>query len=366
MDGNGGCDVSVVISTHNRSDVLVLTIESLAAQESRGTRYEVIVVDNNSTDQTQQVVREAAARGHSHLRLLFEPRPGVSHGRNAGIRAAAAPIVAFTDDDVCVDRHWVANIKRAFDKYPDVDYITGKVLPRWEGERPAWLTPDNWGGPCVLRDRGDAPISGVPGTFFPGWATCNLAVRRRLIDRIGTFSGEFDRGEDLEFILRVWRADLRGMYVPDVIVTHRVPADRMTKAYHRGWHVAEGRIRARLRYKEIFDAEGRIRTEPLDGPRLLGTPAFLYRELFHESKRWLRARWRRQDGVSFRHECQIRQLISYMRSRKRLTGRERLGSSLSNITWFVTAMVSRKARQLVQQVEPGLPPRPVHPPRTES
>lgn len=365
MGGNGAYDVSVIISTHNRCGVLLRTIEALVAQESRGTRYEMIIVDNNSTDETQQVVRSTIARGHSHLHLLFEERPGVSHGRNAGIKAAAAPLLAFTDDDVYVDRHWVANIKRAFDEHSDVDYITGKVLPRWEGEKPSWLTPDNWGGPCVLRDRGDGAIYSLPGRFFPGWATANLAVRRPMIDRIGMFSGEFARGEDLEFIVRAWRAKARGMYAPDVIVTHRVPAERMTKAYHRGWHVAEGEIRARLRFKEIFDVEGRITNEPADGPTIFGTPPFIYRELFLASKQWLLAKARNRESVSFKHECEVRQLVSYIRSRKHAVSLEHPGSSLSKITAFATALLSKKARQLVGRVEKGLPPHLVHPPRTD-
>lgn len=317
MEADQTYDVSVIVSTHNRCDVLPHAIESLLAQDAGGIRYEILIVDNASTDQTQQVVRSFIGRGHANLRLLFEPMPGASHGRNAGIKAAVAPLLAFTDDDATVDRRWVANIKRAFDENPDVDYITGKVVPRWEGHPPAWLTSDNWGGPCVIRDRGDQRIYSVAGRFFPGWATVNLGVRPQVFDRVGLFSGDFTRGEDLEFILRVWRANGRGMYAPDVIVTHRIPANRMTKAYHRTWHTEEGRIRARLGYKELFDNQGRIVAQPRDGLRLFDTPAYVFRELLTECRRWLIAAALHRESMAFKHECQVRQLANYIRSRPR-------------------------------------------------
>lgn len=317
MEAGQPYDVSVIVSTHNRCEVLSYAIESLLAQDTAGIRYEVVIVDNASTDRTQQVVRSFIARGHANLRLLFEPTPGASHGRNAGIKAAVAPILAFTDDDASVDRHWVANIKRAFDENPDVDYITGKVVPLFEEDPPSWLTSENWGGPCVIRDRGEQRIYSVAGRFFPGWATVNLSVRPRVFDRVGLFSGDFARGEDLEFILRVWRADGRGMYAPDVVVTHRIPANRMTKAYHRTWHTDEGRIRARLRYKEVFDREGRIITHVRDGLRLFDTPAYVFRELLAECRRWLIAAALRRESAAFKHECQVRQLANYIRNRPR-------------------------------------------------
>ena len=89
-----GYEISVVLSTYNRSDMLPAALESVLEQDSRGTRYEVIVVDNNSTDSTRDVIDSFAARGYANLRCVFEPREGVSHGRNAGIAQASASIIA--------------------------------------------------------------------------------------------------------------------------------------------------------------------------------------------------------------------------------------------------------------------------------
>src|SRR5690348_3828740 len=95
-------DVSIVITTYNRCGMLEAALDSALAQESGGVRYEVIVVDNNSTDQTREVVERRINEGHANLRYVFEPKQGVSHARNTGVANAAAPVVAFADDDVRV------------------------------------------------------------------------------------------------------------------------------------------------------------------------------------------------------------------------------------------------------------------------
>ena len=147
-------DVSVIISAFNRGDGLRATLESLLTQETGGVAYEVIAVDNNSTDNTAEVIRSFMAKAHVKLSYLFEPRQGVSHGRNAGIGVARAPVIAFTDDDVVVAPDWIRAIKRHFDENPDIDYLSGKMLPIFHATPPRWLTATN-SGPCrsCVRSR---------------------------------------------------------------------------------------------------------------------------------------------------------------------------------------------------------------------
>ena len=148
-DVDARCDVSVVLSTYNRADRLPSALDALLSQ-SAGAAYEVIVVDNNSTDATRTVIEQAAARSDGRLRYVFEPRQGLSHGRNAGIAAARSPIIAFSDDDVRVAPDWIAQLKRTFDAHPEIDYVGGRVLPHWLAPPPRWLrkpsarNPRNW------------------------------------------------------------------------------------------------------------------------------------------------------------------------------------------------------------------------------
>src|SRR5437764_2935160 len=122
-------DISVVIGTYNRCEMLPAALSSVLAQNAGGVNYELIAVDNNSTDKTREVVESFIARGHANLRYIFEGKQGISHARNAGIAAARAPIIAFMDDDVRAPSNWLISIKRAFDEHPEVDFVGGKVLP---------------------------------------------------------------------------------------------------------------------------------------------------------------------------------------------------------------------------------------------
>src|SRR5262249_33819758 len=112
-------DLSVVIATYNRSHLIRGALESvLRQQSSAGTAFEVLVVDNKSTDGTKRVVRSLMREHRGRLIYLFEPRQGVSHARNRGVAAARAPVVAFMDDDVRAEPNWVATIKTVFDRHP--------------------------------------------------------------------------------------------------------------------------------------------------------------------------------------------------------------------------------------------------------
>ena len=102
--GSSLVDVSVVMSTYNRARVLPTALQSLRDQDFDHNRYEVVVIDNNSTDETRKVVDLFGRQSHI-FRYVFEPRQGVSYGRIAGLLAATAPIVAFTDDDLSVTPH---------------------------------------------------------------------------------------------------------------------------------------------------------------------------------------------------------------------------------------------------------------------
>ena len=146
-------DVSIVISTYNRCGLLEGALGALLSQTPADAAYEILVVDNNSTDQTRSVVQGLAMQNQEKLKYLFEPKQGLSYGRNAGIAAAKAPIIAFTDDDVRVAADWVWRVKGSFEANPDIDFLGGKVVPRWPAEPPPWLTKENWSPlACGLRE----------------------------------------------------------------------------------------------------------------------------------------------------------------------------------------------------------------------
>ena len=220
-------DVSVVVPTYNRELLLSRTLESLLHQRADSVRYEILVVDNNSSDDTRQVV-ERFANCHPPVRYFYEPRRGVSHARNTGIAAARAPLVAFIDDDVEADPAWVATVKRAFDNHPEIDCIGGKIEPRWATPPPTWLTPMHWGAVALQADKGDTPYVDAEHAS-PCLLTANFASRRVALEEVGGFSPDFPRSQDRELQLRLWDAGKRGLYVGSLLVTTEVPRERMTK-----------------------------------------------------------------------------------------------------------------------------------------
>jgi glycosyltransferase involved in cell wall biosynthesis len=258
----------------------------------------VLVVDNNSSDQTRPVVQSLAAQNPERLKYLFEPKQGLSYGRNTGIANSKASIIAFTDDDVRVTRDWVYQIKTGFDADPDIDFLGGKVVPRWRTAPPSWLTAAHW-SPLALLDYGDERFSVDSGKQLC-LIGANFAFRRRAFEKVGLFKTDFQRVkdgigslEDHEMLLRLWRTNSRGLYLPELVVTAEIEPERLEKQYHRRWHAGHGRFYAALRSDEI---------EKSKVGRLFGVPAHFYRRAFKDALGWTLSSIRNRPDVAFTHE----------------------------------------------------------------
>jgi glycosyltransferase involved in cell wall biosynthesis len=344
-------DVSVVISTYNGAKVLPRALGSLLAQDVGDRRYEVIVVDNNSTDDTRQVIESYSPGTATRLRYLFEPRQGVSYGRNAGVLNAVAPIIAFTDDDVRVSRDWVRSIKTLLDAHPQLDFVGGRVLPEWTASPPGWLTDANW-SPLALLDYGSAPVV-VSLDRQLCLVTANLGVRRTLFDSVGLFALELQRVkdsigsmEDHELLIRSWRAGKRGLYAPSLTATTVVPQHRMTKGYHRRWHTGHGVFCARMRLLEDGDQSGPPGVgSPVKEPlRLFGVPGFVYRQIAVSAQHWMASAIRRRPAEAFTHESHVRFMLSYLKTRYREENARQRRSVAAELGSFTTSLLRKKVR----------------------
>ena len=304
-------DITVIIATYNRAEMLADAVESVLAQDAGGLSFELIVVDNNSPDNTRQVVESYIARGHKNLRYLFEGQQGVAHARNKALSHARAPIIAFTDDDVRVAPDWLKMIKRALDEHPEVDCVGGKVLPLWRKEPPAWLTNKHW-SPLALVDYGEKII--YTNTDWPlCLVTANLAFRREVFDRIGLFEPACQRvkdgigsTEDHELQLRFWNTGGQGLYDPRLVVHADVQPERMTKAYHRRWHTGHGRFSSLMQLKDYEVARA----------RLFGVSSYLYKQAFLDSLSWLKFTLTGNSRMAFRTEIKLRFFLGFYRQRR--------------------------------------------------
>jgi len=340
-------DVSVVISTYNRAARLPAAIEALLTQTGN-IPYEIIVVDNNSTDETAAVVHPIARQSSGRVRYAFEPRQGLSHGRNTGISLARSSIIAFTDDDVRVAGDWIVQLKRAFDERSDAAYVGGRVLPHWLAPPPPWLTTAHW-APLALQDYG--PKMQVSGRER---AVClvgaNLAFRKRVFERLGIFAASLGRvkdgigsTEDHDMQLRVWRAGMRGLYLPAIVVFADVTADRFAKRYHRRWHQGHGRHCALMRLRELVPADLGPVSEPDDIVKLFGAPAFVYADLITTANLWRKAVWRQGDSRFYLH--QFHHILSYIRTSRHMSLDDTGRSVTAELAQFCRSYLHKRSAQ---------------------
>ena len=182
-------DISIVLCTYNRADMLEDSLRSWQLVVQGNRKVEFIVVDNASTDATRNVVEKFAGAFPGVLRYEYEQQPGLSCARNRGIEAARGPIIAFVDDDIYFDAHWLQEIVAAFERHPDVHCIGGKSIPTFEGEKPNWLTES------MLQFYGST-LSGDNDRLmvFPEHPFgVNMAFRQEVFGEIGGFRTDLGR-----------------------------------------------------------------------------------------------------------------------------------------------------------------------------
>lgn len=237
-------DATVIVCSFNRAPSLRDTLHALRAQQTGPARsWEVLVVDNNSTDHTGQVVEEAA-RDWPRLRYVFEPAQGLSHARNCGISAARGAVVLFTDDDVLPESDWLETTLTGLEGH-GADACGGYIAPIWEVPPPTWLTERFYGFLAIRVDRSDEYPITQSGQAPYG---ANMAIRRQVFDRVGLFDTNRGRkgtvlasGEDGEMFERILAAGLKVVFLGGSRVHHKVEAFRLEKHYFRRWRLQTSR-----------------------------------------------------------------------------------------------------------------------------
>jgi glycosyltransferase involved in cell wall biosynthesis len=243
--------ISVILCTYNRCDSLAKALASVAVSElPDNIDWEVLVVDNNSRDQTRQVAQDFCGRNR-HIRYLFESKQGKSNALNLAIRESRGDVLAFMDDDVTVEPDWLRNLTTPLQSGP-WSGVGGRILPPKDFSAPPWLTlegPYKMGGILALFDRGSDPAD----LDVPPFGT-NMAFRKIMFDKFGGFRtdlgappGNTVRGEDTEFCQRLLNAGERIRYEPSAIVHHAVPPERLTEKYFLSWWFVYGRACVRLK-----------------------------------------------------------------------------------------------------------------------
>lgn len=254
--------LTVAICTHNRADYLDKALHSLAGQTAPASRYEVLVIDNASTDRTPDVVRAWQQRDAA-IRCVREERLGLSHARNRALDEARATRIAYLDDDAIAAPEWVERLLQAFEtNRPTPAAVGGPVRPIWEAERPDWLPDELLGVLTVVDWPGDSRFLDLRRQFIVG---ANMAFDREQLRAVGGFDSALGRiGKKLlsgEELLLQRLLEQRGgavYYDTGVWVWHHVSAERLHKSwfYRRvAWDgLSQAIMITRLR---ALDARGR-------------------------------------------------------------------------------------------------------------
>ncbi len=262
-------DISVIICTYNRSNHLKNILKSLSEQVvTEKLIWEIVVVDNNSKDDTFEVVKSFSNFSYIPVRYVKEEKQGLSHARNRGILESDGKYVAFTDDDAIADRRWIASLCETFQNYK-CDCVGGRIYLKPLKQLPKWFKRELWGFLGFL-DYGDKPFyldrDRLP---FGG----NMAFSREVFGRIGYFNPSFGRvrntpygSEEDELFFRFFESKAEAVYQPGAVVHHVIGSEKLKKGYFRKLHFLAG------------DMKGRFSTGKT-GRNIFGIPLFIIPQL---------------------------------------------------------------------------------------
>jgi glycosyltransferase involved in cell wall biosynthesis len=251
---NGGesvLKITVVLCTYNRCQSLAKALESVAASQLPDTvEWEVVVVDNHSTDQTREVVEAFCRRYPGRFRYLYEQQQGLSFARNAGVRQARGEIIAFTDDDLTVEPTWLWSLTGALGN-GEWAGAGGRILPSEVFSLPPWLAldgPYGLAGPLYAGfDMGDHAHE----LDRPPHGAC-MAFRKSAFDKYGDFRTDLGASpgsalgnEDTEFGRRLMVGGERLRYEPSAVVYHQISKNRVSKEFFLNWWFDFGRAQVR-------------------------------------------------------------------------------------------------------------------------
>ena len=221
--------LSVIICTYNRDKHIRRALESLARQNYDRSAYEIIVVDNNSTDKTSEIIHQFKQEHPEYnIVLTEEKQQGLSFARNKGLALAKGDYVSYIDDDGIAREDYVRQIKQYVEQFPTDVAFGGKVLPKYEkGKEPAWMS-SYIERIISIVDLGDKVK--VLKKIYP--VGCNMFFKKSVLEEIGGFNTALKlRADDKYIFFKIREAGYRVLYLPNVVVWHFIDDFRNSLVY---------------------------------------------------------------------------------------------------------------------------------------
>jgi hypothetical protein len=260
--------ITVAICTYDRAELLDATLGRIGELDTDGIAWELVLVDNNSSDGTAAVAARYASA--LPLRTIVEHEQGLSHARNAAVRAARGDHVVWTDDDVLVERGWLRAYRDAFERDPEAAIFGGPVRPWFPNEPPAWIHAvwPRIATAFAARDFGSErfPLGGSRIPFGANMAFRADTLREHPFDpALGLRPGGSLRGEETTVVRAMLDRGHHGWWVPDARVDHYIPVERQNVGYVRSF------------FREVAAFDG-MQWEDAD-VEWFGQPRWLWRRL---------------------------------------------------------------------------------------
>lgn len=228
--------LTAIICTYNRAKYIGNLLESIAANDLPKSEYEILLVDNNCTDNTREICEAfAAAHKDVNFRYVVEPEQGLSAARNKGIKEAKGDSIVYIDDDALVDAHYLRSYAEWFDSHPETMACGGPIEPLYETAEPSWMTPFTKALLTAWMNYGDK-VREYPKGRYPGGG--NAAYRKEVFDKVGLFNTALGRkggnlmgSEEKDIFDKMHSLNMQILYLPTPVLHHCIPQAKLEKDY---------------------------------------------------------------------------------------------------------------------------------------
>lgn len=283
--------ISVIICTYNRDKYIGQLLDSLAKNDYSEKNYEIILVDNNCTDNTRSICEEFAIKNANiNFRYVEEHEQGLSAARNKGIKEAKGDIIIYVDDDAIVDSDYIRSYAEHFHSNPETMAAGGPIEPLYETKEPSWMSPYTKALLTAWMNYGDK-VRKYPNGRFPGGG--NAAYRKSVFDKVGLFNTELGRkgsallaSEEKDIFDKMQQLGMQVLYLPLPVLHHIIPQTKLEEPYFNRLTLQIGRSE-RMRTKSI--SQGKYVKRLLsEGVKWCGTLVLLccYTLQFQPMKGW--------------------------------------------------------------------------------
>ena len=247
--------ITLIICTYNREKYIRPLLESIAKNDYPTTEYEIVLVDNNCTDNTRGVCEEfSASHPEVALRYVVESEQGLSAARNKGIKEAKGDIIIYVDDDALVDSDYIRIYAEHFAANPDTMAAGGPIEPLYETEEPKWMSPYTKALLTAWMNYGDN-VREYPNGRYPGGG--NAAYRKVVFDKVGLFNTELGRkgsallaSEEKDIFDKMKAQGMQVLYLPTPVLHHIIPQEKLEEDYFNRLTLQIGRSE-RMRTRAI-------------------------------------------------------------------------------------------------------------------